>query len=460
MKALKYTFAALAIITTVITTNSCANSDDVATPEITYHQATATITLDELYAKANTTLQQYTENDILEAYVSSSDEGGTFYKSVSLQNREGTKGFSISVDMYNINNDIGPGRKVYIYLKDMYFTIAHGSLVMGDIYQETSVGRMRPQDFYKKVLPSAEVVAEDDLKKTITLADLKNDNYINTLVEIQEVQFADNAVGKTYYDANNVLGGATNHNLVDNTGTMIFRTSEFAKFASQVIVKNSGKIRGVLTKYNSDYQFMARTFNDIQLTEDRIGADPSEGEEPTAPTNLLFAGSDFENWTTFTSSVNNFGLKPYAVQGMGTGALGTNSLHLNGTPTANDYVFTILASAKGNIPATPTKITFWVKGTAAKSLSINVYRATSGYDVFNLSNLNSLAVTLNKAVLNDAGNGTNAYAGTIDTNGKWVKVTLNIADVDINKSTNGDIFALKVGSNSAYNLHIDNIEIQ
>ncbi|MBA5792006.1 hypothetical protein H1R17_03755 [Flavobacterium sp. xlx-214] len=458
MKAIKYTFLSLAIATTLITT-SCANSDDVSVPTIEYHQATPTITLDQLYAKANTTLQQYTENDIIEAYVSSSDEGGTFYKSVSFQNLEGTLGFSVPVDMYNIVNDMAPGRKVYIYLKDMHFMIANGSLVVGDIFEETSVGRMSKSDFYKKVLPSNVKVAEKDLVHTRTLAELKSDKYINTLVEIEKVQFADKAVGKTYYDAANVLGGATNHNIEDATGTMIFRTSEFAKFASQVVVKNSGKIRGVLTKFNSDYQFMARTFNDIQLTEDRIGEDPGNGEEPTAPTNLFFTGSDFENWASFTGGVNNFGLKSYAVQGMGTGALGTNSLHINGTPTANDYVFTIMASAKGTIPATPTKITFWVKGTSTKSLSLNIYRAGSGYDVFNVSNLNSMAVTLNKADLNDAGNGTNAYAGTIDTNGKWVKVTLNISNVAINTAATGDIFALKVGSNAAYDLHIDNFEI-
>src|SRR5690606_36886138 len=126
-------------------------------------------------------------------------------------------------------------------------TLSHSSLVLGDIYQETSVGRMRPKDFYQKVRPSAEVVPEIDLMKTITLADLKNDNYINTLVEIDGVQFDDDAVGKTYYDATNVIGGATNHNIVDASGTMIFRTSEFAKFASRVVLENSGKIRGVLT---------------------------------------------------------------------------------------------------------------------------------------------------------------------------------------------------------------------
>lgn len=305
MKTIKFTFAVLAI-TALLTTTSCANSDDYDTPQIEYHKAEATITLDELYSKANTTLQKYTEDDILEAYVSSSDEGGTFYKSVSLQNREGTKGFSISVDMYNISNDMAPGRKVYIYLKDMYFTIAHGSLVLGDIYEETSVGRMRPQDFYKKVFPSADVVAEEDLMKTITLADLKNDNYINTLVEINQVQFDDNAIGKTFYDPTNVLGGATNHMIVDATGNMIFRTSEFAKFAKNVVPENNGKIRGVLTKYNSDYQFMVRTYNDIKLTNQRIREATAIGGE-----SMMFTTTVNENFESFATASTSSSFPQY-----------------------------------------------------------------------------------------------------------------------------------------------------
>lgn len=293
MKALKYTFAILTIAATLLI-KSCANSDDVSAPNITYHEATATITLDELYAKANTTVQQYTEDDILEAYVSSTDEGGTFYKTVSLQNLEGTKGFSISVDMYNIVNHINPGRKVYIYLKDMHYTIAHGSLVLGVLYENISVGRMTPQDFYKKVFPSAIVVDENDLKKTITLADLKNDNFINTLVEIEAVQFDDDAVGNPFYDETNVIGGATNHLIMDVTGTMIFRTSAFADFAEQIVPEKNGIISGVLTKFNSDYQLMARTYNDIQLTKPRVRPVTAIGGD-----NMVFSQTIDEDFESF-----------------------------------------------------------------------------------------------------------------------------------------------------------------
>lgn len=297
MKAFKYIFSFLIV---VILLKSCASSDDVSAPIIEYREETPTITLDELYAKAATNAQLYTENDILEAYVSSSDESGTFYKSVSLQNREGTKGFSIAVDMYNINNYLNPGRKVYIHLQGLYFAIAHNSLILGDLYQETNVGRLRKNDFYKKVFPSATVLNEDDFVQKVSLSKLKNNNFINILVEVDEVQFQDASVGKPFFDPNNAYGGATNHKIVDATGNMNFRTSEYAKFASRIVPANSGKIRGVLTKYNSDFQFMIRTFNDLHLDKPRNRASTAIGGE-----NKIFNATVNENFESFSVSSNN-----------------------------------------------------------------------------------------------------------------------------------------------------------
>src|SRR5690606_41341520 len=83
----------------------------------------------------------------------------------------------------------------------------------------------------------------------------------------ENVQFTLEAVGNTYYDANNVLGGATNHLLEQTingtTSFLMFRTSEFAKFAHQSVTSNNGKSRVVLTNLYSIYKFLCRTI-DIQ----------------------------------------------------------------------------------------------------------------------------------------------------------------------------------------------------
>jgi hypothetical protein len=44
--------------------------------------------------------------------------------------------------------------------------------------------------------------------------------------------------------------------LIDKFGNQIFRTSSYANFA-QKMVPAGGKVRGVLTKFGSDYQLLA-----------------------------------------------------------------------------------------------------------------------------------------------------------------------------------------------------------
>ncbi len=163
-----------------------------------------------------------------------------------------------------------------------------------------------------------------------------------------------------------------------------------------------------------------------------------------------FAGADFENWSEFQSGVNSYGIKDYATQGVGLGYNNTNSLHIEGTPSANDYVFTSFAPA--DAPQAITDITFLVKGTSAKSLSINLYNATSYYK-FNVGDLGSTDATIEATA-------SNQYAGTINTEGQWVKVTLDLAGIsDLNTATTDNFFALKVGKDAAYNLDIDNVMI-
>jgi hypothetical protein len=447
---------------------SCINDDTYGVPDLSTECVTIEKTkeVSDITNIATAAATQYTADetvtDYIEAYVTSSDEGGNFYKTISMMSIDGTKGFSMPVDNYNLFNEFEPGRKVTIKLdQNTYYNKQHGSTVIGALYNG-GVGRIPGVIYQDVIFKSCKKVEENDIVKNLTIAQAKNDANLNMLIEFDAVQFTDASLGKTYFDASlNSIGGATNHLIKDADGnTVIVRVSEYAKFAGREIPSGNGKIRGVMTKYNSDYQFMIRTEGDVQLNDERYT--PVNPNQPTPPTNLLFNGADFETWSVFTAGINTFNIKPYAVQGVGQGAIAGNSLHLNGTPAANDYVFTMLASAKGTMPASPSTITFWVKGTSAKSLSLNVYRNNgTNYDVFNVSSLGSNNVTLTKAPLqtNGSTNGTNSYTGSIDTAGNWVKITLDISDVDINTTNTGDFFAVKVGSNALYNLHIDNFEI-
>lgn len=166
-----------------------------------------------------------------------------------------------------------------------------------------------------------------------------------------------------------------------------------------------------------------------------------------------FNGADFENWETFKGSLNSeFNtIKPYATQGVNKGYEGSHSLNISGNITRNEFVFT--SNPASGLPASAVAITFYVKGTAGKSLSINLYKNTTDFYPFNVGNLTA-DKTISKA-------GANNYTGAINTNGEWVKVTLDVSGInDINFSnTEKSFFALKVGKDVQYDIDIDNIQV-
>ena len=185
---------------------------------------------------------------------------------------------------------------------------------------------------------------------------------------------------------------------------------------------------------------------------------PKPNPEQPAAGKLLFPGADFEDWAAFEGALNKFGLKKDYAKQVDGGHKG-KALHINGTPKGNDHVFT--AKVPQGAPSSGNTITFFIKGKSAKTLSINIYsdetreykgKTYQEYKPFNIGTVSGTAdITLKPQ-------DRNGYTGTIDTQGKWVKVTLNISGLKL--ATKGDFFGIKVGKEAAYDLLIDDITIQ
>ncbi|WP_264559975.1 DUF5689 domain-containing protein [Flavobacterium sp. N2270] len=262
------------ILTTAVfaTFFSCVNGDDYGTPADNCTDLVANVTVQSIASAATSTAVSYGSNDdIIEAYVTSSDQGGNFYKSISFSSIDGTVGFSVPVDNYNLYTKYEPGRKVFIKMQDRFFNTQNNSTVIGSDYAG-GVGRISGVEYQSIITRSCTKVNEDDIVKHLTITQAKNNQYLNMLIEFDAVQFSDASTGKMYFDETvNNLGGATNHLITDVDGnTIIVRVSEYASFATNIIPNKNGKIRGVLTKYGSDYQFMVRTLNDVKLTNNRV----------------------------------------------------------------------------------------------------------------------------------------------------------------------------------------------
>lgn len=226
---------------------------------------------------ATAIVKQYTENDVIEAYVVSSDKEGNFFKNVSFQTLDGSKAFSVPMDVEASFTSFEPGRKVFIRMRGLYTDVANNGMRIGGLFVGSSgtasVGRLSRAQVRASLIKSCVVKSETELVQNVSLVDLKNDVYINKLIELNNVQFTTAALDKTYYveGATNTVGGATNHLLSDNLGsTIIFRTSAFAGFAGRPVQAGSGKVRGILTKFSGTYQFAVRYESDINLTSPRF----------------------------------------------------------------------------------------------------------------------------------------------------------------------------------------------
>ncbi|WP_428230587.1 DUF5689 domain-containing protein [Flavobacterium sp.] len=257
---------------------SCNNEVEIPKLACTQPDLTVNQTVQKVKDLSGSVPKQFNYNDIVEAYVVSSDEGGNFFKTISFQtlatNKTPAIGFSIPVDVSNTYIDFRLGNKVYIKLKNQFIDLYFGGLRIGSLYVsnagDPTIGRVSQIDYKDVLNASCTVIDESQLVTSVSIEEALNDEKLNTLIELTDVQFTEEAIGRHYFEESNNVGGSTNWNLRDKTGNqIIFRTSSYASFAGHIIPEGSGKVRGILTKFGSDYQMMIRSEKDLVMNGKR-----------------------------------------------------------------------------------------------------------------------------------------------------------------------------------------------
>ena len=119
LKSLFYTFLATSFV-------SCVNDDDYNVPALGCTETTLVKTKEVSQIPASATIAQYTADEVIEAYVTTSDEEGNFFKSISFQTLDGTRAFSVPVDVTSTFINFEPGRKVMIKMQNLYTDIKDG----------------------------------------------------------------------------------------------------------------------------------------------------------------------------------------------------------------------------------------------------------------------------------------------------------------------------------------------
>ncbi len=268
------------MLATAFVFTSCVHDDNYNAPDSSgsCQDLTATITLAAAKNLAqNTTI---TTDDVLEGYVSSTDQSGNIYKTIYIQDdpTNPTQGFVISVDAVSTYASYPQGAKVYIKLKGLAIGTYGGVKQLGYMDNGT-FGRipekMVPTSIFKSCSAKATITP-----KVMTLADMKtaNDQYIGCLIKVENAEFDAKVLCSNYAPDGYTVDRQINDPTTSAT-TRVVRNSGYASFANQKMPSGKGAFIGILSKYNSSYQLFINKVSDLaDMThfprKDGVTADP------------------------------------------------------------------------------------------------------------------------------------------------------------------------------------------
>lgn len=309
----------LGVAVLVATQVSCIQDDNWDAPEVVCNNKfdAPTITMAEFVAKSPATgvytvpAQDATNPAVIfDGYVVSSDASGNFYKTISFQDKpeNPTVGLVVGINKSMNYTDFPVGAHIRIKANGMVIGKSNDVITLGVKDPDFAIGRI-PESIISRFIAGvcngngldiATIVPQE-----LTLAQIKDPKYVNTLAIVKNVQFAANEVGLrlmnqdaagTYVD--------TNRNLVDNAGNSgIVRTDGFFKGTAYTIPDKSGDITFVVSKYgtgSAPYQNIIRGVSDINFTNPRFATGLLGG------TNITYSGSFTENFESYAVDFAGF----------------------------------------------------------------------------------------------------------------------------------------------------------
>ena len=269
------------ILASVFILTGCVHDDKYDAPDLSGNcqDLKATITLAAAKNLAqNTTI---TTDDVIEGYVSSTDQSGNIYKTIYIQDdpTNPTQGFVLSVDAVSTYSSYPQGAKVYIKLKGLAIGTYGGVKQLGYMDNGT-FGRIPEKMVPTSILKSCSAKATIT-PKVMTLADMKtaNDQYIGCLIKVENAEFDAKVLCSNFAPDGYTVDRQINQKIGTTTTSRIVRNSGFASFANQKLPSGNGNFIGILSKYNSTYQLYINNVTDLSGMKnypriDGIAADP------------------------------------------------------------------------------------------------------------------------------------------------------------------------------------------
>lgn len=319
----QYFKTAFVVAISALTVSSCVNKDDWDTPPINCNNKFDAPNMTMAAFKAQAPATGYvliTTDQIFDAYVVSSDENGNFYKTISFQDKpeNPTAGLQMEVDRASNYADFPVGSHIRINAKGLRLGLDRGSVKIGSVDPNFAIGRIPGVLFgrYISAVCNGNTMDIVTIKPTQlpSLAASMQDKYINTLVTVPNVQFNISElypVNNAYINYTAGAGVDTDRKIEDAVGgATVLRSSGFATYGATLLPKGSGSLTYVVSKYNSGYQMLIRSLNDVKIPPTGPRFDPTPPKGGSAITYPTTLNETFEGFTgnlldTFAPYIND-----------------------------------------------------------------------------------------------------------------------------------------------------------
>jgi hypothetical protein len=215
-----------------------------------------------------------TEDLIIGGEIVMDDRSGNYYKSLVIQ--DATGGIEVKFNDASLFNTMPIGRKIFIRCKDLLLTDYNNlPQLTGSLIEENGVPRafgLTEAQVRQKVVKGSYATTPLAPKK-ISLVDLSTD-LVNTLIQIDDVQFSQCDAGQTYADP--ITQNSLNRLLEDcDANELLLRSSGYADFAASSTPGGKGTIVGVLGIFGQDFQLFIRDLKDVNMSGARCGSGTS-----------------------------------------------------------------------------------------------------------------------------------------------------------------------------------------
>lgn len=238
---------------------------------------------------ANGTFQfdkEYHKNATVKGYVIADETGGNIYRTIYLRGEDGR-----CIAVYRKGSSDGGSEDFNVKTGDHIGYSLYGSIISE--YSKLPQIQVQEYDPNKLIVIYKRGCYDKVQPIETTIERINNGEHLCDLVKLNNVQFDDNELGKTYAEGQT----NTNRSLVSCSGdAIIVRTSGYASFAADTLPEGKGTLASIVSVYNTTWQLLIRNTSDVKLNGPRCG---QGGEVMDMPYGQVFSSS-FGTFMTYS----------------------------------------------------------------------------------------------------------------------------------------------------------------